>query len=222
MLKERDTDRQTNTSTKRSIACMTFRQTARSLDLHAAPHTGRIARTDLLTQFSVRPRSCCCLLFVGCLLACLTSQQHASVSQGRIRSILRAATLRYKLQTTLSTSPRHSLLTQGRPVPALTLLRHAPGRVATGVPVFMTRPREKSRRKRDSNPGSSALEADALTTGPRRRCCGPSLLSPPVTLYHTVPCPALTSPRSVRHVSRLAGRPLHCQSASYRYASAGN
>ena len=33
----------------------------------------------------------------------------------------------------------------------------------------MTRPRKKSRRKRDSNPGSSALEADALTTRPTRR-----------------------------------------------------
>ena len=29
---------------------------------------------------------------------------------------------------------------------------------------------EKSRRKRDSNPGSSAPEADALTTRPTRRC----------------------------------------------------
>ena len=33
----------------------------------------------------------------------------------------------------------------------------------------MTRPRKKSRRKRDSNPGSSALEADAVTTRPTRR-----------------------------------------------------
>ena len=33
----------------------------------------------------------------------------------------------------------------------------------------MTPTLEKSRRKRESNPGSSALEADALTTGPRRR-----------------------------------------------------
>ena len=33
----------------------------------------------------------------------------------------------------------------------------------------MTRPRKKSQRKRDSNPGSSALEADALTTRPTRR-----------------------------------------------------
>ena len=34
----------------------------------------------------------------------------------------------------------------------------------------MTRPEKKSRRKRDSNPGSSALEADALPTRPRKRC----------------------------------------------------
>ena len=33
----------------------------------------------------------------------------------------------------------------------------------------MTPPRKKSRRKRDSNPGSSTLEADALTTRPTRR-----------------------------------------------------
>ena len=34
----------------------------------------------------------------------------------------------------------------------------------------MTRPRKKSRRYRDSNPGPPALEADALTTRPTRRC----------------------------------------------------
>ena len=33
----------------------------------------------------------------------------------------------------------------------------------------MTRPRKKSRRKRDSNPGPPALQADALTTRPTRR-----------------------------------------------------
>ena len=33
----------------------------------------------------------------------------------------------------------------------------------------MTRPRKKSRRKRDSNAGPSALEVDALTTRPTRR-----------------------------------------------------
>ena len=37
------------------------------------------------------------------------------------RQFLRAATLRWKLHVKLSTSPSHSLLTPGRPVPALTL-----------------------------------------------------------------------------------------------------
>ena len=46
------------------------------------------------------------------------------------------ATLRQKLQIKLSTSPSHSILTSGRPVPVLTLYRHAPGRVATGVPIL--------------------------------------------------------------------------------------
>ena len=83
---------------------------------------------------------------------------------GAAQAILRAATLRYKLQTKRSTSPSHSILTPGRPVPA-------PGGVATGVPSVksLTRPRKKSRRKRDSNQGSSALEEDALTTRPTRR-----------------------------------------------------
>ena len=64
------------------------------------------------------------LLCVGCL----TSQQHASVSQGRGRgggksaqTILSAATLRQKLQIKLSISPSHSIPTLGQPVPALTL-----------------------------------------------------------------------------------------------------
>ena len=50
---------------------------------------------------------------VGWLVGCLTSQQQASVSQGRICSILRAATLRQKLQIQRSTSPSHSILTPG-------------------------------------------------------------------------------------------------------------
>ena len=60
---------------------------------------------------------------IVCLfVCCLTSQQHASVSQGRICSDnLGAATLRQKLQIKLSISPSHSILTSGLPVPALTL-----------------------------------------------------------------------------------------------------
>ena len=55
---------------------------------------------------------------------------------GSAQTILRAATLRKKLQTKLSISPSHSKLTPGQPVPTLTLYRQAPGRVATGVPIF--------------------------------------------------------------------------------------
>ena len=75
-------------------------------------------------------------MFVGWLLACLTSQHHASVSRGRVYSLLRAATVRQKLPTTLSISPSHSILTPGQPVPALTLQRQVPGRTETGVPIF--------------------------------------------------------------------------------------
>ena len=57
-----------------------------------------------------------CLL-VGCLL-CLLPQQHGSVSA---QSVVRAATVRFKLQIKLSILPSHSILTRGQPVPALTL-----------------------------------------------------------------------------------------------------
>ena len=51
-------------------------------------------------------------LFVCWLVGCLTSQQHAIVYlwDGSAQTILRAATLRQKLQIKLSTSPRHSIL----------------------------------------------------------------------------------------------------------------
>ena len=91
---------------------------------------------------------------------------------GSAQTILRATTLRQKLQIKLSTSPSHSILTPGRPVPALTQQCQACGRVATGVPIFKSLvflDPEKSRRKRDSNPGSSAPEADALTTRRQER-----------------------------------------------------
>ena len=91
---------------------------------------------------------------------------------GSAQTILLAATLRWEFQIKLSTSPSHSMLTQGRRVPALNLWFQVPGRVAIGVPIFMSLvwlDQEKSRSKRESNPGSSAPEADALTTTPTRR-----------------------------------------------------
>ena len=74
----------------------------------------------------------------GWLVGCLTSQQHAIVylRDGSGQAIGCAATLRYKLQIKLSTSPSHSILTPGQPVPALTMYRQAAGRVTHGVPTF--------------------------------------------------------------------------------------
>ena len=103
------------------------------------------------------------------LVACLTSQQHASVSQGRICSILRAATLRYKLQIKLSTSPSHSILTPGQPDPILPTAWQGCHWSANFLSHWYDSTLKKSWRKWDSNPGSSTLEADALTTRPTRR-----------------------------------------------------
>ena len=58
------------------------------------------------------------------------------LTDGSAQTILRAATLRQKLHIKRCTSPSHSMLTPGRPVPVLTLERQAPGRVATGVTIL--------------------------------------------------------------------------------------
>ena len=109
-----------------------------------------------------------------CLLAdCLTSQQHASVSQGRICTHnFTCCHTEIEFADQTSTSPSHSIMTPGRPVPALTLQCQAPGREAAGVPIFkllIWLDPEKSHRKRDSNPGSSAPEVNASTSRPARR-----------------------------------------------------
>ena len=57
------------------------------------------------------------------------------LKDGSAQTSLCAATLRQKLQVELSTSPCYSILTPGQQVPALTLLRQAPGRVVNGVPI---------------------------------------------------------------------------------------
>ena len=44
---------------------------------------------------------------------------------------------------------------------------------------------EKSRRERDSNPVSAALEADALTTRPTRRCVCVNFLAVPQSVKQT-------------------------------------
>ena len=109
-------------------------------DLQARTHTDTNRQTDAQTQTNTHTHTHLTITTILnpklLLLVGLTSQQQASVSPGRICTILRAATLRQKLRIKLSISPSHSILTLGRPVPALTVERQVPGRVATGVPIF--------------------------------------------------------------------------------------
>ena len=106
-------------------------------------------------------------MFVGCL----TSQQHASVSQGRIcedsftccHTEIEVADPTFHLTQsqytdTGPTSPSADPITPGA---------RQGSHWSANVRYDSTR--KKSRRKRDSNPGPSALEADALTTRPTRR-----------------------------------------------------
>ena len=124
-------------------------------------------RGKSLVWLNCRKQVC---LFVVC---CLTSQQHASVSQGRICSDKFTC-----CHTETEVTDQTFYLTQsqytnsGPTVSALTLYCQAPGRVATGVPVFShwydsTQKNPVARGIR--NPRSHALEADALTTRPTRR-----------------------------------------------------
>ena len=105
-----------------------------------------------------------CLL-VGCLL----SQQHASVSRGQI-CLDNFTCCHTEIEVADQTFYLTQSQTRGRPVPALTLWCQAPGRVATVVSIFKSlvclNP-GKSHRKRDSNPGSSAPEAEASPQGQR-------------------------------------------------------
>ena len=105
---------------------------------------------------------------------CLTSQQHASVSQGRICSdnftcchtkIEVADQTFYLTQSqytyTGATSPSADPITPG--------VWQGSHWSANFLSHWYDSTPEKSRRKRDSNPGSPAPEADALTTRPTRR-----------------------------------------------------
>ena len=107
-------------------------------------------------------------MFVGWLLALHPSNMLVYLRDGSAQTRVRAVTLRYKLQIKLSTSPSHSMLTPGQPVPALTLQHQAPGKVATRVPIFKSLVclgpgggggggGGNPWRKRKLNPGSSAV-----------------------------------------------------------------
>ena len=144
-----------------------------------------------------------CWEIVCLLVGCLTSQQQASVSQGRICSDnftcchteIEVADPTFYLTQSLyadtgPTSPSADPITPGA--------WQGSHWSANFEVIGMTRPRKKSRRKRDSNPGPSALEADALTTRPTRRLLGDTWswsepLAPSLSLMLLVSSPVLPS-----------------------------
>ena len=103
--------------------------------------------------------------FVGNLVGCLTSQQHASVSQGRICSDKFNC-----CYTEIEVADQTFYLTQsqytdiGPTIPSTDPI--TPGALQGSHWCDSTR--NKSRRKRDSNIGFSAFEADALATRPTK------------------------------------------------------
>ena len=81
---------------------------------------------------------------------------------GSAQTSIRAVTLKQKLQIKLFVSPSRTVLTPANQSQHLPY-NQAPGRVATGVPLFkllVLLDPAKFLRKRESNPRSSALEAD--------------------------------------------------------------
>ena len=110
-------------------------------------------------------------LFVGCL----TSQQQASVSQGRICSDTFTC-----CHTEIEVADQAFYLTQSqytdtRPTspsadPITPFAWQGSHWSANFLSHWYDSIPKKSRCKRDSNPGSSPLEVDALSTRPTRRC----------------------------------------------------
>ena len=127
-------------------------------------------------------------------VVCLTSQQQASVSQGRICSGSFTC-----CHTKIEVADQTSYLTQsqytdtGPTSPSADPITPGAWQGSHWSAIFlvtgMTRSRKKSRRKRDSNPESSALEADALPLGQRGgRSCRPTLPS----LFQPMHCVPVT------------------------------
>ena len=125
---------------------------ARVSALHSHIHNG------LVRQFSQPSRASARLLFVGCL----TSQQHTSVSQGRICSDHCTC---YHTEIEVADPTFHLTQSQytdtGPTSPSADAITPDAWQDSHWNPNFkppVWLDPEKSRRKRDSNPGSSALE----------------------------------------------------------------
>ena len=80
-------------------------------------------------------------------------------------TVVRAATLKCRLQIKLAGSPRHSILTPGQPVLVPAVSRQASGRVASRKPIskcLVRLDRKKALRgKGRFDPGSATVGADA-------------------------------------------------------------
>ena len=130
----------------------------------------------LAAQWSEKQRRSIWIIFFWnkyCLFAgCLTSQQHASVSQGRIcldnfmccHTVIEVADQTFYLAQSQCTDTGLTTPSTDPITPGAWQGSHWSANFKSLVWLDL----EKSRRKRDSNPGSSALEADALTTRPTR------------------------------------------------------
>ena len=107
------------------------------------------------------------------LVGCLTSQQQAGVSRRRICS---DNFMCCHIETEVADQTFYLTQSQytdtGPTSPSADSITPGAWQIATAVPTFNSLVRldlEKSCHKWDLNPGSSALEADALTTRPTRR-----------------------------------------------------
>ena len=129
---------------------------------HTANITHMKARCALLLLLVV-------VLLLLLLLGCFTSQQHASGSQGRICSdnCTYCHTEKEVSDQTFSLTQSQYTVT-GPTSPSTDPITPGAWQGQFGSHWCDSTAKE-SRRKRDSNPGSSALEANALTTRPTRR-----------------------------------------------------
>ena len=160
-----------------------------------------------------RRQEICCLL-----VACLTSQQHASVSQGRICSNNLTG-----CHTEIEVADQKFYLTQsqytdtGPTSPSADPITPGAWQGSHWNCQFLSHwydstPKKKSRRKRDSNPGPSALETDALPLGQRG-----GNLREPTTQIKTIQ--SKQKKRKMRHTfgsfqqqrNRISGTHLHGQ-----------
>ena len=121
------------------------------------------------------------LTVVCSFVGCLTSQQHACVSQGPICSdnltcchtVIEVADQTFHLTQSQCTDPGP---TSPRADPITPGAWQGSHWSANFLSHWYDSTPKKSRRKRDSNPGPSTLEADALTTRPTRR--SPTVVAP--------------------------------------------